>query len=211
MQATNNYKITTGYFSSKLGLSNFLSSFLKVGKFAAVYADVRCRFSRKNIIRVLIFSKYLESKSIYNLVHCYLHGVINCSKDVYYKVKNCAKINWRNTLYNQVEECIDKLDPIDMETTVSHKIPCLIADDTDIPKTGKFFEMIGKIFSHTGRNYKMGFKCLNLTYWTGKKSLNLDFSIHVEKRKDGRQGLTKKELKQQYKKIRMPIHMVRIV
>lgn len=204
MQYTNNFKITSGYFTTNKGLSTFLSSFLLVGKFVGVYADVRAKYSRKNILRVLIFSKFLESKSVNNLIKSDLRGVINCSKDVYYKVKNCFKINWRTTLYNQAYECIDKLEPVDMKTTLSHKIPCIIADDTNIPKTGKVFELIGKIFSHAGHKYKLGFKCLNVTYWTGKTSINLDFSLHIEKRKDGKQGMSKKELKHRYTKNRNP-------
>ena len=202
MQDTNKLDITSSYFNSSNGLSNLLISFLSVSRFKTIISDVRSRYSRIDVIKLLIFSKYLNTKSINSIVNSDLHGIINCGKDVYYSIKNNIKINWRVVMLNHAFECIDKLEDVDMNTNTSHQVPCLIVDDSDIPKRGKFIEMIGKIFSHTGHNYKLGFKSLNLIYWTGKTVINLDFSLHVENRKDGNQGLTKKELKQRYSKDR---------
>lgn len=202
MQDTNKYEITSGYFNSSQSLTNFLISFLNVSHFKNVTSDVRSNYNRIDVIKLLVFSKYLANKSVYSLVNSDLQGIINCGKDVYYSIKNNIKINWRLLMLNHAMDCIGQMEDIDMTTTVSHRVPCLIVDDTDVPKKGKFIEMIGKIFSHTGRNYKLGFKSLNLCYWTGKTIINLDYSLHVEKRKDGNQGLTKKGIKQRYSKDR---------
>ncbi len=59
--------------------------------------------------------------------------------------------------------------------------PCFILDDTDLPKRGKAIEFIGRIFSHVTHRYGLGFKCMNLAYWSGKHLLHLDFSLHVER------------------------------
>ena len=202
MQDTKLFDSTLGYFTSSSQLTNLLISFLNVSHFSAVYQNIRSVYNRCDIIRLLVFSKYLESSSIRGLLGSDMSKVIECGKDVFYSVKNNDKINWRSLMWKHTKNCINQLDSIDMDTKVAHKTPCLIVDDTDIPKTGRCFEMVGKIFSHTGRNYKMGFKSLNLCYWTGKININLDYSLHVEKRKDGNQGLTKKELNQRYSKDR---------
>lgn len=203
MQDTNNIEITSGYFTKSSDISTFLISFLNVSKFKNIYSDVRSIYSRSDVIRLLVFSKYFENKSVRSLVTSDISSVLNCGKDVFYTIKNCININWRKVMWNHAMECISKMADVDMNTKVSHLTPCLIVDDSDVPKRGKYFEMIGKIFSHTGHNYKMGFKSLNLCYWTGKTTINLDFSLHIEKRKDGKQGLTKKEIEQRYSKERL--------
>lgn len=202
MQDTKIIEITSGYFTTSTNLSTFLISFLNVSKFKKVYSDVRSIHSRSDVIRLLVFSKFLENKSVRSLVTSDLSSVLDCGKDVFYTVKNCINTNWRKIMWNHTMDCISKMAPVDMKTKISHLTPCLIVDDSDIPKRGKYFEMIGKIFSHTGHNYKMGFKSLNLCYWTGKTNINLDFSLHIEKRKDGKQGLTKREIEQRYSKER---------
>ncbi len=202
MEDTKTFDITSGLFSNPSHLISNLIGFLQGNKFTAIYSDIRAIYSRKDIIRVLIYCEFIDCRSVGHLVLTDLNKMMHCGKDVFYSIKNNFKINWRTALWNQAIDCISKLDAIDMEATVAHQIPCLIVDDTDIPKRGKFIEMIGKIFSHTGHKYNLGFKSLNLSYWTGKTSVHLDFSMHVERRKDGNQGMTKKELKQRYSKDR---------
>ena len=202
MEDTKTFQIGSGLFSISGHLVNSLVGFLQGNNFTAIYSDTRAIYSRKDIVLLLIYCKFIDCRSVGHMVLTDLFKIMHCGKDVYYSIKNNFKINWRAALWNQAIDCISKLDAIDMDTTVAHQIPCLIGDDTDLPKRGKFIEMIGKIFSHTGHKYNLGFKSLNLSYWTGKTSIHLDFSVHVESRKDGNQGLTKKELKQRYSKNR---------
>ena len=55
-----------------------------------------------------------------------------------------------------------------MKATAAHQTPCLVADESDLPKSGRCFEMIGKVFGHKDRKYLWDSKSLNLSYWTGK-------------------------------------------
>jgi hypothetical protein len=128
--------------------------------------------------------------------------IISCGKDVFYSIKNNTKINWRQVLSKQCVQCYQELRPPDLNAKSSDHVPCLIADDTDIVKRGKCMEMIGKIFSHVRGKYPLGYKTLVLSYWTGKTVLHVDFTTHIEVRKDGMQGMTKKEIKNRYSKIR---------
>jgi len=81
-------------------------------------------------------------------------------------------------------------------------LPCFIIDDCDLPKRGIRIERIGRIFSHLTMKYQLGFKSLNLTYWTGKKLLQLDISLHGEMGRKQNQGLSKKEQRNRFTKQR---------
>jgi len=202
MQDTNIFDLTSGCFDKSSKVSTFLLTFLKVSRFKGIISDIRAKYDRRYLINVLMFSKFLENKTVNSLINSDLKQILDCGKDVYYSFKNNTKIDWRKTMWDHALDCISHMSPIDMSTTVSYEIPCLVADDTDIPKRGRFIEMIGKIFSHTGHNYKLGFKSLNLSYWTGKTCIHLDHSLHIESRKNGMQGMRKKELKERYSKLR---------
>ena len=202
MQYTNNLQITSGYFASFDKLNTFLRSFLSLCRLQGVVSDLRSVYCRKAIIRLLVLAKFLEYKSVHHLIRSDYCALIKCGKDVYYSVKNNININWRNVLRQQAKECLSYMHPMDFAAKTAHQTPCLIVDDSDIKKCGKLIEMIGKIFSHKLHKYILGFKSLNLVLWTGKTCVNIDFSLHVEKRKDGRQGLTKKEFENRYSRVR---------
>jgi len=50
--------------------------------------------------------------------------------------------------------------------------------------------------------YPLGFKMLLLGFWDGKTLIATDFSLHREKGQKGTYGLSKKELKSQFRKKR---------
>jgi len=81
---------------------------------------------------------------------------------------------------------------------------CLIVDDTDLPKTGRQIELIGKIFSHVTHTVNLGFKGLFIGYHDGKSFFSLDFSLHGEKGKNQNKpyGLTPSQIKKRYSKKR---------
>lgn len=108
-------------------------------------------------------------------------------------------MDWRKLLLGFAKQFVQhvkvKGDPISEPT-------CFILDDTDIEKTGKKIEFIGRIFSHVTKLYPLGFKMLLLGFWDGKSLIATDFSLHREKGKKGTYGLSKKELKSQFRKKR---------
>ena len=81
-------------------------------------------------------------------------------------------------------------------------VKCFILDDTDLVKTGKTIEFIGKIFNHVTHTYPLGFKMLTLGFFDGKSLIATDFSLHREKGKSGNYGMSKKERKAQFHKKR---------
>ena len=74
-------------------------------------------------------------------------------------------------------------------------VRCLVADDTDIAKSGRRIEHIGKVFSHTEHRHILGFKALLLGLADGKTFRPLDVSLHCEQGRDGTQCMSAKERK----------------
>jgi len=202
MKGTDIFSFTSNEFDTSLDFSTFFIQLTKSNWLCKIYSDVRSLYSRSNIVAVLIFVKLHSISSVRQMFASDFGALIKCQKDVVYSVKNNIKVNWRKLLLNQSVQCYNELDEPDLAAKDVHQIPCLIVDDTDIPKRGKCMEMIGKIFSHVSGRYPLGYKNLVLSYWTGKTVLHLDFSTHVEARKNGMQGLTKKQLKSRYSKER---------
>lgn len=100
----------------------------------------------------------------------------------------------------QAYTCMDGIE-IEKSLHTSSKA-CFILDDTDLPKKGKAIELIGRIYSHVSGSYQLGFKSMNLAYWSGKHLLHLDFSLHIELGKKQNQGMKQKELAKRFVKLR---------
>jgi len=81
---------------------------------------------------------------------------------------------------------------------------CLVLDDSDLPKTGRYIEKISRIWDHVSRRFILGYKLLAMGYWDGASFIPLDFSLHRERGSNADKpfGLKKKEYRKQYKKKR---------
>ena len=167
----------------------------QVGK---VSSDPQCVYSRSGIIKLLILFKLLDIPSINMAVGREFKKLLSLGKDVLYKVKNSPLIPWRRMLYEQSKSCAHAVQ-VKADVYKPWTLPCFILDDSDLPKRGIRIEKIGRIFSHVTKKHDLGFKCLNLCFWSGKHLLHLDFSLHGEG-KDKNQGLTIKQLKNRYQK-----------
>jgi hypothetical protein len=76
-----------------------------------------------------------------------------------------------------------------------------VIDDTDIEKSGRTFEGIGKIYSHLIHCFLFGYKMLTLCLWDGKSLIPCGLSLHRENKKN-EYGLNKKRQKRQFRKER---------
>ena len=140
---------------------------------------------------------FFGSKNPYDYRHTSLAQVAVAGKDQFYRLLNDATVNWRNVGY----KVFNALKRTTLNRGEQTESTCLIADDTDLNKTGFHIEFIGKVFSHVTHTHNLGFKMLALNYDDGKQMLNVDFSIHGEKGKKGNYGLTDRQLKKR-KKVR---------
>ena len=146
--------------------------------------------SCKKLIILLLFSIF-NVKNPNNYANSYLLNLMNCGKDVFYRMLNSAKINWRDINYKIASKLLKTISEKGEQTLPT----CLIVDDTDLFKRGFKMEKIGKIYSHVQGTTKLGLKMLSLCFDDGKQVLNVDFSLHGEKGKNGNFGLTPKQLK----------------
>lgn len=157
--------------------------------------------SRLKLILLLIFP-FFQVNDPFAYASSGLHKVLACGKDVFYRLLSDSGIDWRGFGYSLTKQLMKKTDNNDDEPSGNPR--CLIIDDTDFPKTGRHFELIGKVFSHVTRAHILGFKALFLGYFDGKSFFSLDFSLHGEKGKNEKKpyGLTKRELKERFSKKR---------
>lgn len=162
--------------------------------------DVRTVYCRSGIIQLMLLIKLMSIPTLHKFLRTDLYHLVHFGKDLIYRVRKSCQINWRRILINTAFQ--NSLG-VDSETGGNAwAMPCFILDDTDLPKRGKHIEGIGRIFSHVTGKYQLGFKCLNLAFWSGKHLLHVDFSLHAELGKAGTQGMTKKELSNRYQKER---------
>jgi len=163
------------------------------------------RIKNINKVFLLILFPFFEIKDVWHYQHSSLYPILRHGKDIFYRLLNNSMINWRKISYHLSKQIIDKAQRNKVNTEPDAQHPrCLIIDDTDLPKTGRKIELIGKIFSHVSGKCILGFKGLFMGYHDGKSFFALDFSLHGEKGKNKKKpfGMTTKQHKEQYSKHR---------
>jgi len=158
-----------------------------------------------NKLLLLLLFPFFGIKDAWHYEGSSLYPALNHGKDIFYRLLNDSSVNWRKISYKLNRQIIDRAQT-DKEKEGQDVQPprCLIIDDTDLPKTGRKIEMIGRIFSHVTGKSILGFKGLFMGYHDGKSFFALDFSLHGEKGKNKKKpfGLTSKQLRERYSKPR---------
>lgn len=201
MQDKNFLEEVSSLFTDSAKSSRMIIDQLRLISLPSVRQDIRTVYPRNTIIKLLVLFKLMAIPNIHKLKILKMDALLPFGKDVLYKVRNSPRINWRKLMLHQSYQCMEGIR-VDEQAKEPWQRPCFIIDDSDVPKTGKFIELIGRIFSHVTGKHPLGFKSMNLCYWSGKHLLHVDFSFHIEKRKDGNQGMKRKELRQRFKKLR---------
>ena len=124
-------------------------------------------------------------KNAYNYSKSALGSVLDCGKDLFYRVLTETSIDWRKILCSSTKRLWSKIQS--EGSAGGDGIRCLMVDDTDFPKRGSHTEAIGKVFSHVEHRMVLGFKALFLAITDGKSQLLLDFAI-VAKRGSKKSG-----------------------
>lgn len=103
-------------------------------------------------------------------------------KDILYSFMSRDTVDWHNVIYRIAIQLVSMIS-VRSDFKKSNLPEVLIADDTDLPKTGRHMEMIGMIFSHVHQKCILGYKTMMLCWSDGRTQLMLDASIHGEKGK----------------------------
>jgi hypothetical protein len=154
------------------------------------------------LILLLLFP-FFEIKDAAHFGGSALHKIISCGKDVFYRMLNDSSIDWRSICYKLTMRLL-KTTTANCEPQENKSPSCLIIDDTDLHKTGRHIEFIGRIFSHVTKTSILGFKGLVMLFHDGKSTFALDASLHCEKGKNQKKpyGLTPTQSKERYSKKR---------
>lgn len=155
----------------------------------ATYHNASLSSSEK--LRNLVFLPFLGCKGISHLNYSCVAGSVGYN--MLYRMMRLDSIDWRNVQARFNKHLRKYLE----SHTEKEKdgVVCLVADDTDIAKSGRKMEHIGRVYSHTEHRHILGFKGLVLGMNDGKTFIQLDFSLHAEKGKEGNQGLSSKDRK----------------
>ncbi|MEJ7681473.1 MAG: hypothetical protein WKG06_27205 [Segetibacter sp.] len=194
------------YFLCSTKMVDYLVNLLSFFEFKRVYGVLKPLKKRGyNIIEVFplfIILPFLKHASIHALLKSGNKDLSCAQKDVYYRFKNMQTTPWRRLLISFVKRFVVIVEKKSQEVNEGKR--CLIIDDSLLEKTGKAIEFAGKLWDHVNHGYKLGLRLLLLCYYDGKSNLPLDFSLHREKGKNEQKpyGLTKKQLKRQYKRCR---------
>jgi len=173
---------------------NMMNRVNLVDKTVGIRKRHNCKMQYSLVLQLLLCYPFFKVKDPSHYVGSTLGKFYRCGKDMFYRMLNNGNINWRKLIY-----CVNQRILSDIRGSsagVEEKV-CLIADDSDLPKTGKCIENIGKIFSHTAHRNILGMKLLTLMLTDAKTQLMLDYSLCGEKgnNKPARQGKKKAEKK----------------
>ncbi|MEA3504398.1 MAG: hypothetical protein U9R32_04290 [Bacteroidota bacterium] len=173
------------------GILHFLSTF-KIHHLLKPFNTAKTKgISVSTLLYSLIIFR-LRGHSIHNVQNHHMNFLPKIDDNSFYRLMNNSFMNWRKLLMAFSKQFNVKTK----EKGVSTKsTTCFVLDDTDIEKTGKTIEFIGRIFNHVTKLHPLGFKMLLLAYWDGKSLIPVDFSKHREKGKKGNFGMKKKGTK----------------
>lgn len=161
------------------------------------------KYSHLQKLMLLLIFPFFEVNDPSHYKNSALFKILGCGKDVFYRFLNNPNIDWRKISYSINKRLIGK---VGKHTNIhsDSKPKCLIFDDSDIVKTGRHIENIGRIYSHVTHKSTLGFKALFMGLFDGKSFLSLDFSLHGEKGKNKKKpyGFTPKQLRERFKKKR---------
>ena len=171
-------------------------------KYFKLTGNNRTTYAPNEVLTLLLLFPLLQLSNVRAYSQSILMQLFKGGKDVFYRFKNNEWVNWRTISYHVTMKLIQKSEAHSIGNPTECK--CLIADDTDMPKTGWSIELIGRIWSHVSNSSMLGFKGLFLGYHDGKSFYGLDFSLHGEKGKNEKKpyGLSPKQTKNRFTKSR---------
>ncbi len=158
-------------------------------------------YSFESVFSCLISLPFLGLNTVHSFTGSVMAKHIEAREDVFYRLKNNPGICWRMILWMFGLKFIKLVSSQGQDSDAPR---CLIFDDSDLHKTGRYIEKVSRIYDHVSRRFILGYKLLAMGYWDSTSFIPLDFSLHREKGKNAEKpfGLKKKEHRKQYRKKR---------
>ena len=180
------------------GILHFFSTF-KITRLLAAFGSFKSKGFDVSVLLLSLLIFRLRSESICRMQIRSKNFLERIDDNTFYRLMNNPWMDWRKLLMGFSKQFVAQAKN---KGDATSGVTCFILDDTDIEKTGKKFEFIGRIFNHVTKLYPLGFKLLLLAFWDGKSLVTTDCSLHREKGEKGTYGMSKKELKSQFSKKR---------
>lgn len=165
-----------------------------------------CKFTCSQVIQMMILFPFFSIKNAANYCGSSLQSLFDCRKDMFYRVLSNEKIDWRRILRYVNRKLVRNIS-IRSDARNSGYPVCMIVDDTDLPKTGRKGEMLGRVYSHVERRGSIiGHKGLFLCRTDGRTQTLVDFTLQGEEGKVAArpQGLSRADVEARFKKERDP-------
>lgn len=162
-----------------------------------------CRLTNLQVFQILVLFPFFAIKGYSHYAGSALSRMFGGKKDMLYSYLSQDNINWRKVIYRITNRLVKQV--VIRDDHKKSRLPkVLIADDTDLPKTGMHMESIGRIFSHVHQKCILGYKALMLCWSDGRTQFMLDSSLHGEMGKiEGKeQGLTSAQRNARYERQR---------
>lgn len=163
-----------------------------------------CKFTCAQVIQMMTLFPFFSIKNVADYVGSSLQSLFDCQKDMFYRVLSNDRIDWRHIL-RYVNKKLANNIAVRSDNRNAEYPTCMIVDDTDMPKTGRKGEMLGRIYSHVDKHGSiLGHKGLFLCRTDGRTQMLIDFTLLGE---EGRvpskpQGLSKKDIDARFNKVR---------
>jgi hypothetical protein len=180
------------------GVLHFFSTF-KIGRFLGTFGSFKSKGFEVSVLLLSLLIFRLRNESIGRMQTRGKNFLERIDDNTFYRLMNNPWMNWRNLLMGFAKQFALH---VKAKGDSASGTTCFVLDDTDIEKTGKTFEFVSRIFNHVTKLYPLGFKMLLLGFCDGKTLTATDCSLHWEKGKKNTFGLSKKELKSQFRKKR---------
>jgi hypothetical protein len=180
------------------GILHFFSAF-RIGRFLGSFNSFKSKGFDVSVLLLSLLVFRLRRESICRMQNRGKNFLESIDDNTFYRLMNNQWMDWRKLLMGFAKQFAWQ---VKAKGDFVSGTTCFVLDDTDIEKTGKTVEFIGRVFNHVTKLYPLGFKMLLLGFWDGKSLIATDFSLHREKGQKGTYGLSKKEQKSQFKKKR---------
>jgi len=165
-----------------------------------------CKFTCSQVIQLMIFFPFFSIKNAASYFGSSLQPLFDCGKDMFYRILSNENIDWRHILRYVNRKLWTNISTRSDARNSEYPV-CMIVDDTDMPKTGRRGEMLGRVYSHVNkRGSILGHKGLFLCRTDGRTQMLVDFTLQGEEGrvKSKPQGLSQKDIDARFNKERNP-------
>ena len=136
-------------------------------KDVGVHQRENCQFINLQVFQLLVLLPFFSVVNAFNYSGFVLSKMFGGKKDMLYSFMSQDNIDWRNIIYRITVKLIPNVT-CRQDYKKSTLPSVLIADDTDLPKSGLYLESIGKLFSHVHQCCILGHKKLALCWSDGR-------------------------------------------